>query len=96
MTLMTTAPAEAWEVELTERQPLPRIIHTEPDADHVDRIARGEDALNPDPTARRRMASLLQSATGWDIFPELEPDRAYVSRLWAEDWDSPEDSAHDE
>jgi hypothetical protein len=27
---------------------------------------------------------------------EERPDREYISRLWAEDWDSPEDSAEDD
>jgi hypothetical protein len=48
-------------------------------------------AGSPDPGARLRMAAALHGVTGWDIFPELSDDRAYVSRLWAEDWDSPED-----
>ena len=42
-----------------------------------------------------RMAERLHELTGWEIFPEIPTDREYVSRLWAEDWDSPEDSAGD-
>lgn len=50
-----------------------------------------------DPLARLKMATLLWAATRWNIFPELdETDRDAVSRLWAQDWDSPEDVRHDE
>ena len=51
--------------------------------------------ITGDPMARLRMATLLHEATGWDIFPELD-ERAQVSRLWAQDWDSLEDVRHDE
>lgn len=47
-----------------------------------------------DPHARERMADLLHRATGWDLF--VPGDREYVSRLWAEDWDSAEDAVYDE
>lgn len=47
-----------------------------------------------DPSARLRWAELIHDVTGWD-FPEIPGDREYVSRLWAEDWDSPEDSVYD-
>lgn len=29
-------------------------------------------------------------------YPKKDVFRSYVSRLWAEDWDSPEDSVYDE
>lgn len=50
--------------------------------------------LQPDPDARGRMAAILYQITGWETFGGDE--RAYVSRLWGEDWDSPEDSVYDE
>lgn len=50
--------------------------------------------VTPDPDARARMAAVLYRLTGWETFGGDE--RAYVSRLWAEDWDSPEDSIYDE
>ena len=50
-----------------------------------------------DPTARARMAAAMHELTGWAVFAEDDADqRAYVSRLWAEDWDSAEDAAYDE
>lgn len=50
-----------------------------------------------DPTARYRIAAVLHRMTGWDTFSDdAEAGRAYVSRLWAEDWDSPEDAVYDE
>ena len=50
-----------------------------------------------DPTARLRIAAALHRLTGWDVFADdAEAERAYVSRLWAEDWDSPEDAVYDE
>jgi hypothetical protein len=48
----------------------------------------------PDPDARDRIATMLYRITGWEMFSGGE--RAYVSRLWAQDWDSPEDSAYDQ
>lgn len=42
-----------------------------------------------------RIAELLDRITGWELFGGGD-ERAYVSTLWAEDWDSPEDSAGDE
>jgi hypothetical protein len=64
-----------------------------PEAD-VQRIRRGKEKPEGDPDARQRLASALYRITGWEIFGGDE--RAYVSRLWAEDWDSPEDSAYDQ
>jgi hypothetical protein len=50
-----------------------------------------------DPTARFRLAAILHRLGGWDVFADdAEAERAYVSRLWAEDWDSPEDAVYDE
>ena len=63
-----------------------------PEAD-VQRISHGEQPQG-DPDARQRLASALYRITGWEIFGGDE--RAYVSRLWADDWDSREDSAYDE
>lgn len=57
------------------------------------RITTGETS-NGDPHARERLARLLYQITGWETFGGDE--RAYVSRLWAEDWDNPEDSAYDQ
>ncbi|HXP21635.1 MAG TPA: hypothetical protein VN840_18485 [Streptosporangiaceae bacterium] len=57
------------------------------------RALRAGVVPRPDPDARDRMATMLYHITGWDLFGAGE--RAYVSRLWAEDWDSPEDSAYD-
>lgn len=48
----------------------------------------------PDPEARDRLASMLYQITGWELFGTNERD--YLSRLWAQDWDSPEDSAYDQ
>jgi hypothetical protein len=100
---MSTAPAEPWYKVVTHDWPVivpangDTTQETElgDDAAHADRITMGE-APRPDHTARRRMAQLLQDMTGWDIFPEADQDRKYVSRLWAEDWDSPEDSQYDD
>jgi hypothetical protein len=64
------------------------------DEQHVQALFTGEP-LNPDPDARFRLAAVLYSITGWEIFGGAD-ERAYVSRLWAQDWDSPEDSAYDE
>ena len=50
--------------------------------------------VRPDPDARSRMAAILYQITGWETFGGDE--RAYVSRLWAEDWDNPEDAIYDE
>jgi hypothetical protein len=47
----------------------------------------------PDPEARERIAAMLYHITGWEMFGADE--RAYVSRMWAQDWDSPEDSVYD-
>jgi hypothetical protein len=49
--------------------------------------------LRPDPDARDRIATMLYQITGWEMFGASE--RPYISRLWAQDWDSPEDSAYD-
>jgi hypothetical protein len=51
-------------------------------------------APRPDPDARDRLATMLFQITGWEMFGADE--RAYISRLWARDWDSSEDSAYDE
>lgn len=76
---------------------LPNVPHVEevtaPDAHRLS-VTMGEQP-EPDPGARTRMAGLLYEVTGWDIFPELATDRDYASRLWAEDWDSPEDAIYD-
>jgi hypothetical protein len=50
--------------------------------------------VRPDPDARDRIATVLYHITGWEMFGASE--RAYVSRLWAQDWDSPEDCAYDQ
>lgn len=102
----TTAPPVPWHKVVTQDLPILAML-SEPvsdttsetaigaDADHVDRITVGESP-KPDQSAHRRMAELLHHATGWDIFPESSYDRSYVSRLWAEDWNSPEDSVYDD
>lgn len=66
------------------------------DEDFVQRVQRLMQLTPPkgDPMARNRIAAALYRATGWEVFAEDE--RAYVSRLWAEDWDSPEDAAYDD
>jgi hypothetical protein len=63
-----------------------------PEAD-IQRIRVGEKPTG-DPAARERLGRLLYRITGWEMFGGDE--RAYVSRLWAEDWDSPEDSSYDQ
>ena len=50
--------------------------------------------LRPAPDAPARWARLLYGLTGWEMFNPGE--RGYVSRLWAQDWDSPEDAVYDE
>lgn len=50
--------------------------------------------MNVDLDARRRWARLLYAIGGWDIF-SAEGERGYVSKLWSEDWDSPEDTVYD-
>jgi len=66
----------------------------EADEAHV-RALRADQPPRPDPGARARMAGLLYEITGWETFSS-NSDRAYVSRLWSEDWDSPEDAAYDD
>lgn len=63
--------------------------------EHVQRIIKPAARSKRDPHARERLAHLLYRATGWETFAEDSAERAYVSRLWAEDWDSPEDTAYD-
>jgi len=99
MTVMTTASGIFRGPDLQNAMPVPHIddVVGEPDEqmlEHARSIAVG-DETEPDPDARMRMASMLYAATGWDIFPEIATDREYVSRLWAEDWDSPEDAIYD-
>lgn len=60
----------------------------------AEQIKLGTPRTSPDPAARGRMAAVLYSLTGWAVFEEDE--RAYVSRLWAEDWDCDEDAAYDD
>jgi hypothetical protein len=63
------------------------------------RMQRLTEGVSPmgDPSARSRIAAALHRLTGWDVFADdAEAERAYVSRLWAEDWDSPEDAVYDE
>jgi hypothetical protein len=97
MTVTTTAPRISWDSSPREVHP-PQVAEVgEPRVklvQHARAILAGE-AVRPDPDARVRMASMLHDATGWDIFPELPTDREYVSKLWAEDWDSPEDAIYD-
>lgn len=64
------------------------------DEAHVRALRVGEPP-RPDPGARARIAELLYEITGWEAFSG-NGDRAYVSRLWSEDWDSPEDAAYDD
>lgn len=66
---------------------------TEADEQRV-RALRAGVPPRPDPDARDRIATMLYRITGWEMFGAGE--RAYVSRLWAQDWDSPEDSAYDQ
>jgi hypothetical protein len=66
--------------------------------EHMHRIAAGE-RVEPDPDARMKMAAVLHRLTGWTVFAEAAAsadERAYVSRLWAEDWDCDEDAAYDD
>lgn len=37
---------------------------------------------------------VVRDVTGWDV-PDRETERDSLSKLWAEDWDSPEDAAYD-
>jgi hypothetical protein len=72
---------------------------TPDNAQLIERMQRLMTAATPtgDAAARSRIAAALHQVTGWDVFAEdAEADRAYVSRLWAEDWDSPEDAIYDE
>lgn len=45
-------------------------------------------------TGREREAAAIQRVLGYD--DDEEAMRAYVSRLWAEDWDCPEDGIFDQ
>lgn len=45
-------------------------------------------------SGRRREAAAIRRVLGYD--DDEAAMRAYVSRLWAEDWNSPEDSVYDD
>ncbi|MGH3965073.1 MAG: hypothetical protein ACRDRY_17745 [Pseudonocardiaceae bacterium] len=65
---------------------------------HSQRILEGEETP-PAPDARAKLAALLHKVTRWPMFLEHgdeEAARTYVSRLWAEDWDSGGDSVYDD
>ena len=63
---------------------------------HMKRLTVSVPAIG-DPAARFRIAAALHRLTGWDVFSvDAEAERVYVSKLWAEDWDSPEDAVYDE
>jgi hypothetical protein len=68
-------------------------LNPEAVADEQIDALRARPTPQPDPGARARIAGILYRITGWEMFAADE--RAYVSRLWAEDWDSPEDSVYD-
>jgi hypothetical protein len=98
VTVTTTALLVSWDTDVPRTVHPPLVAPADAPGDQLDEHARSiEDgeAVQPDPDARIRMANMLHSVTGWDIFPELATDRDYVSRLWAEDWDSPEDAIYD-
>lgn len=59
---------------------------------YTDIIAELVDELSA--TGRTREAAAVKRVLGHD--DDEAAMRAYVSRLWAEDWDSPEDSVYDE
>lgn len=64
-----------------------------------ERLVNGaSSSTTPDPDARDRMAAVMYRLTGWPVFrsDEEQDERAYVSRLWAEDWDCDEDAIYDE
>lgn len=98
MTVTTTALMVSWDTDVPRSMHPPLVAPADPGddqlAEHAQSVVAGE-VDHPDPNARVRIASMLYSVTGWDIFPELATDRDYVSRLWAEDWDSPEDAIYD-
>ena len=52
-----------------------------------------EPALSPTP--RRLRVSQKQTVDNHMIDHGEDADRDYVSKLWAEDWDCPEDSIYD-
>ena len=97
MSVTTTASHAAWHMDVPEVAHPPLLVDSgEGDErldEHAQSITAGE-APEPDPDARIRWALVLHHVTGWD-FPELATDRDYVSRLWAEDWESPEDAIYD-
>jgi hypothetical protein len=76
------------------RAPVSALDAREADEAHVRALSTGEP-LRPDPGARARIAGVLYEITGWEAFSS-NGDRAYVSHLWSEDWDSPEDAAYDD
>lgn len=71
----------------------PQLVPEEVSEADIQRISAGEEPSG-DPQARQRLAQVLYRITGWEIFGDGE--RSYVSRLWAEDWDSPEDAIYDQ
>jgi hypothetical protein len=97
MSVTTTAFRVAWHMDVPEVATPPLLADAgegdEQLDEHAQSITTGE-APEPDPDARIRWALVLNHLTGWD-FPELPTDRAYISRLWAEDWESPEDAIYD-
>lgn len=99
MTIATTRPSE-WTSDIEELDPPTLNLRpvSGPPAAPVDDVAvdphRTPAPFKGDPQARNRWATKLHEMTGWE-FPEISADREYVSRLWAEDWDSPEDSVYD-
>jgi hypothetical protein len=63
--------------------------------EHMRGLLDGSRRSLPDARARARIAAALFRTTHWSIFDDHD-ERAYVSRLWAEDWDCPEDAAYND
>jgi hypothetical protein len=80
----------------SRRTVAPAVTHLHPEDIPEERVEalREVQVSRPDPGAHDRIAAVLYRITGWELFGDDE--RAYVSRLWAEDWDSPEDTVYDE
>lgn len=94
MSVMTASTADYadYAAEAEVARPVLVLVPSEVTAADAQRVL-SEPETSGDPCARLRLAEILYRITGWEVFGADE--RAYVSRLWAEDWDSPEDSAYD-
>jgi hypothetical protein len=102
MTIATTTSHAAWSSHAEDSSVELRFSpHSAPANDDEGFLRRVERLMQStptqgDPLARARLAAVLFQVTGWEVFADENDERAYVSRLWAEDWDCPEDAVYDD